>query len=204
MYFCIIDLIMMNLVDFIKELATESINILLQPKKYWLGIKYNKNATVSVFTKIFLPGLVFIFFSIVIGDVFFESEYGLLFNDTLIKATRVVLLLLFVCFASTMLMYEISRIFNIAVTFDNARKIVIYSMMPLVLVTILIGVFPFLSAIEALGLYSFYLIYTATVTVFDIKPNRNIPYLVILISSIFVAYILIAYLLSKLTALIIY
>lgn len=195
---------MMNPGKFLIEIATESINLLLQPKRYWLGIKKNENSMTGIFMKFFVPGLFLIFVAIVIGDVIFESEYGLLLIDTLIKATRRIMLLLLTFFAATMLLYEVSRKFNIPVGFETARKIVIYSMTPLVLITIVTGIFPFLDVIGILGLYSFYLIYTALITIFEIKPFRNISYMVILFFSILIVYAFIAYILSKLTALIIY
>lgn len=204
MYFCVIIFSMMKPGKYFIDFATESVNILVQPVKFWQGIKTDKNSINGVFSRFFLTGLVLIFLAIIIGDVIFESEYGWLMKDTLIKASRMVVFLLLAFFATTMIMYEVSRKFRIPVEFETARKITIYSMLPLVLVTIVTGVFPFLDVLGLISFYSLYLIYIALITLFELKPHRNITYFVVLLSSIFISYFLIAWLLSKLTALIIY
>ena len=186
------------------ELAEESYHIILYPSVYWKAKKNDQEEAKGVFIRFFLPGLILIFLAIVLGDFLFESEYGLLIKDTLIKALRKVLILVMSFFASTMLLYEISRMYKIPIGFDAARKITIYSMIPLVIMTIMIGLFPFLDVLGVLGFYSYYLLYSALVSVYEINPKRNVTYMVLLMGSTFLSFLVIAFLLSKLTALIIY
>ena len=186
------------------ELAEESYRLILYPINYWKAKKNNEEDVKGVFVRFFLPGMILIFLAIVLGDILFESRYGLLLQDTLIKAARRVLILVMSFFASTMLLYEISRIHRIPVDFDSARRLTIYSMMPQVLITIVTGLFPFLDVLGVLGLYSYYLLYCALFSLYGISLRRNVSYLIILVFSSFLAYLLIVFLINKLTALIIY
>lgn len=194
----------MQLGKLLIELAEESYLIIIHPSEYWKAKKNKQEEAKGVFLRFFLPGLILIFLAIVLGDFLFESEYGLLIKDTLIKALRKVLILGMSFFASTILLYEISRLHKIPVSFEAARKIIIYSMVPLVIITMVIGLFPFLDILGILGFYSYYLLYSALISIYEIKPKRNETYLVLLMGSSFIAHLFITFLFSKLTALIIY
>jgi hypothetical protein len=146
----------------------------------------------------------FVFIAVFIGDLIFESEYGFLFWDTLIKATRKIILLLLTLIASNMLLYEISRGFKIPIAFEESRKITIYSMLPLVLLAIVTGFFPFFDVVGIFAFYCFYLAYSGLNVLFGVQLQRNYSFLIILAGFVFFTYFFLAFLLTKLTALIIY
>ncbi|MGF7141214.1 Yip1 family protein [Roseimarinus sediminis] len=188
----------------ITGIFTESFILLTRPGEIWESrIKQNQNEK-AIFMRFFFPGLLIVFLSVMVGDLLFESRYGFLFTDSLIKAVRKLLILLMSYFAAIMILYEVSRWYRIPVGFDTSKRIVVYSMLPVVLLTILTSIFPFFDLIGILGLYSFYLVYSALISIYEIKPLRNISYLSLLLGGMFMAFVLISFLLSKLTALIIY
>lgn len=188
----------------ISGIFIESFTVLTRPGEIWESrIKQNPGEK-AIFMRFFFPGLFIVFLSVMAGDLLFESRYGFLFTDSLIKAIRKLLILVMSYFAAIMILYEVSRWYRVPVGFDTSKRIVIYSMLPVVLLTIVTSIFPFLDIIGILGLYSLYLIYTALISIYEIKPLRNISYLSLLLGGIFMAFVLISLLLSKLTALIIY
>lgn len=194
----------MKLINYLKDIFQEVIRILLYPQNHWLRVRAEKDFITGGFRRFFVPGLVLVVVAVFFGDLLFESEYGFLFKDTLIKATRKVLILILTLFASNMIIYEVSRLFKVPMEFESARKIATYSMLPVVLMTMLIGLFPFLDILGIMSLYSLYLLYNAVHVLCEVKLQKNLSYVSLLLGSVFLAYVFIAYLLSILTALIIY
>lgn len=194
----------MNLANQLIKIFQESSRFLLNPKKHWERVKEDKDLIEDGIRKFFVLGLVLLVLASVLGDFLFESQYGFILKTTIIKLVRKILLLALALLAGNMLLYELSRIFRIPVGFETSRKIVTYSMLPLVAVTIVTSLFPFLDVIGIVSIYSFYLVYSALNTLFDVKLENNLSYIASLLISMFVAYGIIALLLSKLTALIIY
>ncbi|MDA3929882.1 MAG: YIP1 family protein [Prolixibacteraceae bacterium] len=194
----------MKLVEYVVEIFEESLRIIFYPKLHWLRVKAERDVISGGFRKFFVPGILFVFIAVFIGDLIFESEYGFLFWDTLIKATRKIILLLLTLIASNMLLYEISRGFKIPIAFEESRKITIYSMLPLVLLAIVTGFFPFFDVVGIFAFYCFYLAYSGLNVLFGVQLQRNYSFLIILAGFVFFTYFFLAFLLTKLTALIIY
>ena len=186
------------------EIAKESFYIMLRPEQHWQKIKTDSTYNPGVFSRFFFPGLVMIFVSVIIGTLLFNSSFGFLPIDTMIKALREVLLVLMTFVASTMILYEVSRWYHIPMGFETARRVIIYSMLPFFAISIITGFFPFLTYLEIFSIYSFYLLYLALTTIYEITPYRKMGYLIILFAGILLSYIVIALLLSILTALIVY
>lgn len=186
------------------EIAKESLRVIVKPEQHWQRVKADNTYFPGVFSRFFFPGLVMVFMSVILGTLLFNSSYGFLLVDTLIKAFREVLLVLMTFIASTMILYEVSRWYRIPIGFETARRLIIYSMLPLFAVTIATNVFPFLSYLEILSFYSYYVLYMALTTIYEISPYRKMGYLIVLVAGISLAYIVIALLLSILTALIVY
>lgn len=194
----------MKPLDYITNLLNESVRILLNPSKHWNNEDESNNLMQIGMVRLYLPGLIIVFLAVLLGDLLFESEYGFLLGDTLVKATRKVLFLGLMLWAAYMLIYEISKLFHVPVSIDNSRRIATYSMLPILLVYIVIGLFPFMDIVGIFGFYSLYLVYTALSGLYEIHINRNTSYVLILLSLLFLAFAFIGFLLNKLTALIIY
>lgn len=194
----------MKQVKYVKELFEESIRIILNPKKHWVRVKAERDLIEGGFRKFFVPGFVLLIIACLIGDLIFESEYGFVIQNSIIKIVRKVLLLLLTMLASNMIMYELARMFKVPMEFETSRKVIVYSMMPLVLVTILISLFPFLDVVGIVSLYGFYQIYVALNVLYGITLERNLSFISLLLLCLFGSYVIIAFLLNRLTALIIY
>lgn len=182
----------------------ESYQIILYPGNHWKKVKESEVILDKGWLKFYLPGLLLVFLAVMLGDFIFESEYGFLFNDTLIKASRRVVLLSLMVLAANMLIYETSRIFRVPVSYEDSRKIAAYSILPLVLIYTITGLFPFMDIIGILAFYSLFLVYSALHNLYGIELKKQLSYITILLSLLFIAYAIIALLLTKLTALIIY
>ena len=194
----------MKLVNYLKELFNETIRIILNPKKHWLRVKAERDFIEGGFRRFFVPGLVLLIVACLVGDLLFNSEYGFVLMNSVIKIIRRLLLLVLTMLASNMIMYEVSRMFKVPMGFETSRKIIVYSMMPLVLVTIFISLFPFFDVVSILSMYGFYQVYMALRILYGINMERNLPYVAMLFFCLFGSYAIIGLLLNRLTALIIY
>ena len=76
----------MNIGSLLKEIFNEGARVLYNPRKHWIMVKHDRDAFSGVFTKFLVPSLILVFFSVIVGDLMFESEYGWIIQDSLIKA----------------------------------------------------------------------------------------------------------------------
>lgn len=194
----------MRAIEYILRLLHESYQIIVAPSNHWQKVKESDDLLNNGWLGFYLPGIAMVILAVFIGDLMFESEYGFLLSDTLIKASRKVLTLGLVLLASNMLIYEISRIHHVPVSYEESRKIATYAMLPFLISTVVTSLFPFMDIFGILSFYSLYLVYVALNKLYDIVFRKHIRYLTILVASLFLAYVSIALLLTKLTALIIY
>lgn len=193
-------LVQKNIVETIKE----NIALIIRPKQQWIKVINDKRKEQGVFLNLFFPGLILILVTVLLGSFLFESTYGFLFKYAVIKSVRAVLLVFTTFITSTLILYEVSRWYKVPIDFETSRRLVVYSMLPYVFITIICGLFPFLTFLRLASFYSFYLLYSGLVTIYNINPYRKIAYLSVLFISMLLAFILVSYFLSLLTALIVY
>lgn len=177
---------------------------MFHPGQHWQTVKQETDFYGGKFRFFLLPWIVLLAMAIFMGSLIFESKYGFLFVDTLIRAVRKMLVVVLSFLGGNMLIYEISRIYRVPVSFETSRKIALYASLPLVLSMIFTALFPFAYIAGLAGFYALYLVYSAVHHLYQVHWLRNLKYLSVLLSMLFVSFVFIAYALSKLTALIIY
>lgn len=194
----------MNLIQRLTTNTQKSIELILYPKKFWAKFNVLQQEGQSAFNQYFVPGIIVVFISVVIGEVLFNSVYGVLWFDILVKAVRKILVLSFVFILSYFILYRVSRMKGIPIEKIVSRRIVIYSMTPVLYASAVTGLFPFLSFLGLFSFYSLYLVCLAMCELYDIKLQRNASYVAMVMSGIFIGYAVIYVILTKLTALIVY
>ncbi len=194
----------MNLIQRLTTNTQKSIELILYPKKFWTKFNVLQQEGQSAFNQYFVPGIIVVFISVVIGEVLFNSVYGVLWFDILVKAVRKILVLSFVFVLSYFILYRVSRMKGIPIEKIVSRRIVIYSMTPVLYASAVTGLFPFLSFLGLFSFYSLYLVCLAMCELYDIKLQRNASYVAMVMSGIFIGYAVIYVILTKLTALIVY
>jgi hypothetical protein len=81
---------------------------------------------------------------------------------------------------------------------EAARRLVVYSMTPLLLVSIITGLFPFLYVLDILGVYSFYLFWLGAKELLSFPENKEHSYILITIVANFFVFSFLSVFLSKL------
>jgi hypothetical protein len=193
-----------NLIQRLTANTQKSIELIIYPKHFWKKFNALQQEGQSAFNQYFVPGIIVVFLSVVIGEVLFNSVYGVLWFDILVKAVRKILVLSFVFVLSYVILYHVSHKKGIPIEKNVSRRIIIYSMTPVLYASVVTGLFPFLGFLGLFSFYSLYLICLAMCELYDIKLQRNASYVAMLISGIFIGYAVIYIIFTKLTALIVY
>ncbi|MDA3880983.1 MAG: Yip1 family protein [Prolixibacteraceae bacterium] len=194
----------MELTQLIRLNTIKSYELLLHPERFWKDYKSDKEKPHGLFSCFLIPGLVLVFLLVFIGEILFNSVYGILYFDIFIKALREVLILVSVFFVSHAVIYHLSLMFALPMQKDNSRTITAYTMTPLILVSMLTGLFPFFDFFDFFSIYSLFLAYMAVHYLFGVNFVRNATYLTMLMAALFVGYTAVYIILTKLTAIIFY
>lgn len=89
------------------------------------------------------------------GELLKGQQFYLPFALT--KSLREIVLFVLVYFLSVMLVNRLFSFFGAAGSLQDARRLVAYSLTPMVLVSVVTGLVPFLYPLEVLGLFGYYI-----------------------------------------------
>lgn len=169
--------------------------ILVNPNGFWVEQKVtadSKKLWLTYLLPIALAGAVAVF----IGEFFKRTDFFIQFP--LFKAAREVLLFVLQYFISVFFTKELMKTFGGEKNIDLARKLVVYSMTPMLLVSVITGLFPFLYVIDILGIYSFYLFWIGAKELLTFPENKEHSYILITIVVNFFIFSFLSIFLSKL------
>lgn len=189
----------MNLIKLIKKIFRETMFLFFRPKLHWEMIKSGKNQSTLVLRKFILPGLILIFIFSPLGDLIFNSEYGFLWKDSLIKATLKIILLLFIFIISRILTYEVSKLFQVEISRGIIKRVAIYSIMPAIMTGIVTGLLPFLNLGGFLPWYGLYIAYLGIETYSKIDERKKFYFYFILFTGIFFLSMIFSFVLKRIS-----
>ncbi len=186
----------------IKKISNHILEALEKPKQFWSSQKHNSFSQSELLFGVYFPVLLLASVAVFAGEFFKSSSFFIGF--ALLKSLRELLLFTFQYFISLFLTNELIKTFggnkNLAIT----QKLVIFSLLPFLLVSVISGLFPFLYILDMLGFYGFYIFWLGVkeLLVFpDSRKSGNFILIAILANffafgflSIFLNKLLIAYL----------
>jgi|APHig6443717497_1056834.scaffolds.fasta_scaffold84814_2 hypothetical protein len=173
--------------------------LLLSPKQHWNMVKSGKNYSSLILRRFFIPGLLIILIFIPLGDFLFNSEYGYLWKDSLIKALLKVLLILFIFLASRILLFEVSKAFNIDISTAAVKRITIYSVMPAIFSGIVTGLLPFFYLGGVFPWYGLYLAYVGINAYCTISEEKRFYFFFVLFVGMFFSTMIFSFLLKRIS-----
>lgn len=177
-----------KIVDDIKQLV-------LHPKGFWQS-KKEEEAGSGLFISKLLPYLLALAVAVFVGEFFKRSDFFL--EYPILKAVREVLLFVLQYYIGVFFTKELMKTFGGEKNIEAARKLVIYSMIPLMLVSIVTGLFPFLYVLDIVGIYSFYLFWVGAKELLTFPENKTHSYILIAILVNFFVFSFLSIFLSKL------
>ncbi|WP_372648397.1 Yip1 family protein [Draconibacterium sp.] len=168
--------------------------ILVNPNGFWVEQKEtadSKQLWLTYLLPIALAGAVSVF----IGEFFKRTDFFIQFP--LLKAAREILLFVLQYFISVFFTKELMKTFGGEKNVDLARKLVVYSMTPMLLVSVITGLFPFLYVVDIFGIYSFYLFWIGAKELLTFPENKEQSYIIITIVVNFFIFSFLSVFLSK-------
>lgn len=167
--------------------------ILVNPKGFWTGQK-EVNGGWNLWITYLLPIALAGAFAVFLGEFFKQSDF---FQFPLLKALREVLLFVLQYFISVFFTKELMKTFGAEKNIEIARKLVVYSMTPMLLVSLVTGLFPFLYVVDILGIYGFYLFSIGAKELLSFPENKEQSYILITVVVNFFIFSFLSILLSK-------
>lgn len=168
----------------------------MEPKSFWVSKKETTESLVELFTSFLLPLFVAASLAVFLGEFFRSSHFYLGF--AVLKALRKIVLFGLAYFISVYFATTLMKTFGAEKNIDVARQLVAYSLTPLLLISMVTGLFPFLYVLDILGLYSFYIFWTGVSELLTFPEQKREKYILITILVIFFIFTFLSIFLSKL------
>lgn len=178
-----------NIITDIKEL-------ILNPKLFWISLKEKPNSQTKLLIGYLLPLLTAISIAVFLGEFFKSSHFYVGF--ALLKSLRSVSLFFLQYLIAVFFTNELIKTFGGEKNIEIARNLVVYSIIPLLLVSIVTGLFPFLYIIDILGFYGFYIFWIGVKELLVFPENKQSSYSLIAIVVSFFVFSFLSITLSKL------
>ncbi len=168
--------------------------LVINPKGFWEA-KKDQEGSATLYVTYLLPILLVVAVAVFIGEFFRRSDFFLEYPT--LKAAREIVLFILQYTIGVFFTKELMKTFGAEKDIDTARKLVGYSMIPLMLVSVVTGLFPFLYVIDILGMYSFYLFWVGAKQLLVFPENKVHSYILITIVVNFFVFSFLSVFLSK-------
>lgn len=178
-----------NIIAQVKEL-------LFTPKEFWQAQKNKEESGTKLWLTYMLPILLAVALAVFIGEFFKRTDFFI--EYPLLKALREVVLFILMYFFGVFFTTELMKTFGGEKNAAVARKLVVYSLTPVLLVSVLTGMFPFLYILDILGVYSVYLFWVGARELLTFPENKENSYILITIVVNFFLFSFLSVFLSKL------
>lgn len=146
-------------------------DIVFNPKEFWVQQKENEIKLRKLLSGYFFPLLFLAGLAVFTGEFFRNSHFYKEF--ALMKASREILLFMLQYLLAVFFTNELIRTFGGEKRRKTAQILVVFSMTPFLIVSVITGLLPFLYVLDALGLYSFYIFWTGAKELLDF-PQRKL------------------------------
>lgn len=177
-----------NIVNQVKEL-------IINPNGFWEGKKESEEGQAVVLVSYLLPILLVVALAVFVGEFFRRTDFFI--EYPLLKSLREILLVFLQYYVGVFFTRELMKTFGGKKDIVAARKLVAYSMTPMLLVSVITGLFQFLYVIDILGFYSFYLFWIGAKKLVKLPENKSNSYILITILINFFVFSFLSWFLAK-------
>lgn len=178
-----------NIIATIKELV-------LNTKDFWRKKKEETGNSSSLFVSYFVPLLVVVAVAVFVGEFFKRSDFFI--EYPLFKAARETMLFVLQYYIGVFFTKELMKTFGAPKDADVAKLLVVYSMTPLLLVSIVTGLFQGLYPLDILGVASFYLFWVGAKELLSFPDHKENSYILLVILANFFTFSILSVILSQL------
>ncbi len=168
----------------------------LNPKEFWKAQKESTETQSSRVYGFFIPLLIVVAAAVFLGEFFKSSHFYM--GYAVWKAVREVVLFILQYLVAVFFTNELIKTFKGKKDIVAVRKLVLFSMTPFLLVSILTGLFQFLYVLDILGIYGFYIFWLGANELLELPKEKKDSYIIITILVNFFMFSFLSILLSKL------
>lgn len=178
------------------NIINSSKQIILNPKLFWIEKKEDLKSQSKLLLGYLLPLIIVVAVAKFFGEFLRSSDFYM--ETALLKMLRVIVLFLLQYFISVFFTNKLIKTFGGEKNIDISRNIVVFSLTPFLLVSIVTGLFPFLYVIEILGLYSFYIFWIGIKELLIFPENKQLKFTILTVVVNFIIFSFLSISLSKL------
>jgi len=178
-----------DLFDLVKE-------IILNPVSFWNSRREVRENQVVLFVQFLMPMIIAATIAVFLGEFFSSSHFYMGF--AVLKALRETVLFISTYFLAVYFTNELMKSFGAEKNIDISRQLVAYSMTPLILVSMVTGLFRFLYVLEIAGMYGFYIFWIGARELLAVPEQKKDSFIIITIVVNFLVFSFLSILLSKL------
>ncbi|MCG6188410.1 Yip1 family protein [Maribellus maritimus] len=179
-----------------KKIVTTLKENILNPKDFWMTQKESTETHAQRITGFFLPLLGLAAVAVFLGEFFRSSHFYM--GYAVLKAMREIVLFVLQYLLAVYFTNELIKTFKGEKNIEVVRKLVLFSMTPFLVVSILTGLFQFLYVLDILGIYSFYIFWLGANELLELPKEKKDSYIIITILVNFFVFSFLSIILSKL------
>ena len=157
----------------ISEIIQYIKDVILSPAKFWEKVKSPEVGT-KLFVQYYLPLAILASLAVFLGAWFGSANFY--YRFAIFKALNELVVFILQYFISVFLVNELMPNFGGEKNKLIAQKLVVFSLTPFLLVSILTGLFPGLYVVDILGLYSIFIFWTGVKALLDIPYKKESGY----------------------------
>lgn len=158
----------------VKQFGHKIKNLILKPAVFWRSEKLQPNGIHQMFIGHFLPLVLLAGAAEFTGQLIKGSGFWLMYPFMLFVREIILFVLMYVF--SVFITNQLIKPFGGAMNLTAVRKLVAYSMVPLILVSIVTNLFPFLYVIDILAFYSFFVFFMGVEEMLEFPENKRVRY----------------------------
>ena len=181
---------------FMQEIIATIKEIILTPGDFWKKQKESTEPLSQYITGFFVTVLGVVAIAVFLGEFFRSSHFYM--GYAVLKAVREVVLFVLQYFVAVYFTNELIKTFKGEKNIVAVRKLILFSLTPFLLVSILTGLFQFLYVLDILGVYSFYIFWLGAKELLELPEEKMDSYIIITVLVNFFVFSFLSIILSKL------
>ncbi|MFW5832169.1 MAG: Yip1 family protein [Prolixibacteraceae bacterium] len=180
----------------VKKIPERIRSLIIQPKEFWKVQNQTTENQSGILFRFYFPLLLIVSSANFLGELISSVHFYPGFAAA--KAGREFILYTLQYFISVFFTAELMKSFGGKRNVQVAQKLVVYSLTPFLLVSVVTGLFPFLYALDAVGMYGFYIFWIGVQEMLDLPERKQSSYILVAILVNFFLFSFLSIFLSKL------
>lgn len=180
----------------IKRIGNKIKGILFKPASFWKNERVEPTGIQQLYVTYFFPLLLLAGVAEFTGQLLKGSGFFLMYP--LMRGMQEIILFLMMYVVSVFLTNHLIKAFSGKKDLFAVRRLVAFSMVPMLLVSFVTNIFPFLYVLNILGFYSFFVFMSGVEELLDFPDNKKSRYILVTLFSNFFVFSFLSIFLSRL------